>query len=66
MKSLEDLRKMTKEELEAEVMLLRKEQFKLRLQKANGELDKTHNVKNIRRTIARIKTIMVEKADSDE
>lgn len=63
MKSLEDLRKMTNEELEAEVMLLRKEQFTLRLKKANGELDKTHNVKNVRRSIARIKTIMVEKAE---
>ena len=66
MKSVENLRKMTKEELEAEVIHLRKEQFKLRLQKANGELDKTHNVKNIRRTVARIKTIIVEKAECDE
>lgn len=63
MKSLEDLRKMTKKDLEAEVIFLRKEQFKLRLKKANGELDKTHKVKNLRRSIARIKTIMVEKAE---
>lgn len=63
MKSLEDLRKMTKKDLEAEVFFLRKEQFKLRLKRANGELDKTHKVKSLRRSIARIKTIMVEKAE---
>ena len=63
MKSLEDLRKMTKKELESEVIFLRKEQFKMRLKRANGELDKTHKVKDLRRTIARIKTIMAEKAE---
>lgn len=62
MKTLEDLRKMTVEELQAEVMLLRKDQFNLRLKRASAVLDKTHTVKMVRRAIARVKTIMVEKA----
>ncbi len=66
MKNVEDLRKMTKAELEAEILELRKQQFKLRLQKANAELAKTHVIKLVRRTIARIKTILSEKAKNEE
>lgn len=66
MKNIEDLRKMTKEELESEILNLRKQQFKLRLQKANSELSKTHVIKLARRTIARIKTILSEKAKNED
>lgn len=66
MKSNAELRKLTIDELQAEVLSLRREQFALRLKKANGELDKTHVVKMVRRAIARIKTIIVEKADHNE
>lgn len=66
MKSVEDLRKMTKHELENEILELRKQQFKLRLQKANSELGKTHVVKLVRRNIARIKTILGEKAKNED
>ncbi|MDF1757711.1 MAG: 50S ribosomal protein L29 [Legionellaceae bacterium] len=65
MKSVEDLRKMTVDELQAEIMVLRKDQFNLRLRKANGALDKTHVVGLVRKAIARVKTIMVEKAKQD-
>ncbi|OGV34628.1 MAG: 50S ribosomal protein L29 [Legionellales bacterium RIFCSPHIGHO2_12_FULL_35_11] len=63
MKTLEELRKMSIDELQAEVIVLRKNQFNLRLKKANGALDKTHVVGQVRKAIARVKTIIVEKAD---
>ena len=66
MKNIEDLRQMSKNELEAEILELRKQQFKLRLQKANSELSKTHVIKLVRRTIARIKTILSEKAKNED
>lgn len=65
MKNIKELRQMTKEELEAEVLNLRKQQFKLRLQKANSDLSKTHIIKLVRRTIARVKTILSEKAKNE-
>ena len=65
MKNTTDLRKLTKEELHAEILSLRMEQFNLRMKKANGVLDKTHVVSLVRRAIARVKTIMTEKAGSD-
>jgi len=61
MKDNHELRQMTVEELEAEILSLRKDQFGIRLKKASGSLDKTHVVKNIRRAIARVKTIMTER-----
>lgn len=63
MKKNDELRKLTIDELNSELLDLRKDQFKQRMQKANGTLDKLHVVKNTRRTIARIKTIMTEKVD---
>ena len=62
MKDAIELKKMTKDELLTELLSLRKEQFNLRMKKANGSLDKTHVVTQVRRAIARIKTIMTEKA----
>jgi large subunit ribosomal protein L29 len=62
MKNSNELREMTVEELQAELLVLRKEQFNLRMKKANGTLDKMHTVTRVRKTIARLKTIMTEKA----
>lgn len=62
MKDAIELKKMTKDDLLKELLSLRKEQFNLRMKKANGSLDKTHVVTQVRRAIARIKTIMTEKA----
>lgn len=62
MKNASELKNMTVEELQDELLSMRKEAFNLRLKKASGALDKTHLVKQVRRTIARIKTIMTEKA----
>ena len=58
---ISEIKQKTREELEESLLLLRKEQFNLRMKKANGALDKTHIVKKLRRAIARIKTVMTEK-----
>lgn len=65
MKDINELRSLTAEELQVELLSLRKDQFNLRMKKANGTLDKTHVVLQVRRAIARVKTIMTEKAGSN-
>ena len=57
-----DVRVMTQDQLTDELTKLKKEQFNLRFQKATGQLEKTARVKEIRRDIARIKTIAAEKS----
>jgi large subunit ribosomal protein L29 len=62
MKDIKDFKQMTIAELQAELLTLRKDQFTLRMKKANGSLDKTHLVKLVRKAIAKVKTMMTEKA----
>jgi len=50
------------EELNAELLGLLREQFNLRMQAATGQLAQTHLLKLVRRDIARVKTILTEKA----
>ncbi|TWG98425.1 large subunit ribosomal protein L29 [Mesorhizobium sp. J18] len=57
-----DVRSMTQDQLSDELAKLKKEQFNLRFQKATGQLEKTARVKQVRRDIARIKTIAAEKS----
>ena len=52
-----DVRAMTLDQLDDEVLKLKKEQFNLRFQAASGQLENTARVRQIRRDIARIKTI---------
>ncbi|AHE65977.1 50S ribosomal protein L29 [Legionella oakridgensis] len=66
MKDNNELRKMTIDELQNELLSLRKQQFNMRLKKASGTLDKTHLVRQVRRAIAKIKTIMTEKAGNSD
>lgn len=61
MKDNKELRSLTPDDLQAELLSLRKDQFNLRMKKANGALDKTHLVTKVRKAIARVKTIMTEK-----
>ena len=56
-----DVRAKTLDELRGELEGLKKEQFNLRFQKATGQLANTARVRQIRRDIARIQTIMREK-----
>ena len=56
-----DLRAMTIDELDDELLKLKKEQFNLRFQKATGQLENTSRVRQVRRDIARIKTVAQQK-----
>jgi large subunit ribosomal protein L29 len=56
----EDWRGKTPDELGTELVKLKKESFNLRFQRANGQLEKTARVREVRRTIARIETILTE------
>ena len=56
-----DLKVKTNDELKEQIKLLRKEQFNLRFQKANGQLENTARVRKVRRDIARTKSIILEK-----
>ena len=58
----EDIRTKTQDQLSDDLAALKKEQFNLRFQKATGQLEKTARVRQVRRDIARIKTIAAEKA----
>jgi large subunit ribosomal protein L29 len=62
MKTINELRDLTVDELNAELLVLRKEQFNLRMKKANGSLEKTHLFRLVRRSVARIKTLLTKKA----
>lgn len=56
-----ELREKTTPELKQEILELSRERFNLRMQKSMGEAPASHQLKKIRRTIARIKTIIVER-----
>jgi large subunit ribosomal protein L29 len=56
-----DLRAMTVDQLDDEALKLKKERFNLRFQRATGQLENTARVRQVRRDIARIKTILALK-----
>lgn len=58
----QELNEKSVEELNAELLAQAKEQFKLRMQKTTGQLNQTHLLKQSRRNIARIKTVLGQKA----
>ena len=66
MKKISELREMTLEQLNSELLDLRKEQFNMRLKKASGLLEKTHVIAIIRKSIAQVKTLMTEKVGSSD
>ena len=53
-----DVRAKTEDELKDNLAQLRKEQFNLRFQRASGQLENTARVRQVRRDIARIKTVL--------
>ncbi|HFD79817.1 MAG TPA: 50S ribosomal protein L29 [Gammaproteobacteria bacterium] len=61
-----ELRQKTAEELKQELDGLLREQFNLRMQKGTGQLSRPDQVKKVRRNIARVKTILNEKARAGE
>lgn len=56
-----DLRAKSVEELEGELLNVRKQQFEYRMQHATGQMGQSHLLKQVRKDIARIKTILTEK-----
>ena len=56
-----DLQRMSADQIQDELLSLKKEQFNLRFQAATGQVEKTHRVNEVRRDIARIKTVLRSK-----
>ena len=61
-----NLRVMTEDQLNDEVLKLKKEQFNLRFQRATGQLENTSRVRVVRRDIARAKTLAAAKQKTTE
>jgi large subunit ribosomal protein L29 len=59
---IEDARAKNDGELGSELMALKKEQLNLRFQRATGQLENTARVRSVRRDVARIKTILAQRA----
>jgi large subunit ribosomal protein L29 len=58
---IEDVRGFTPDQLTDSLLQLKKEQFNLRFQAATGQVEKTHRSNEVRKSIARIKTVMRQK-----
>ena len=56
-----DVRQMSADQLEDEILKLKKEQFNLRFQRATGQLENTSRVRAVRRNIAQLKTVAAQK-----
>lgn len=61
-----DVRDLSDDELSSKLLELKREQFNLRFQKVSGQLEKTARVREVRRDIARIKTIQAERHNAAE
>lgn len=57
-----DIRVMTRDQVKDEILKLKKEQFNLRFQKATGQVENTARIRQIRRDIARLKTVQSQQA----
>ena len=58
---LSDMKAMTPDQLQDELLSLKKEQFNLRFQRATGQLENTSRVKEVRKDIARVRTFQRHK-----
>ena len=61
-----DIRAMSLDQMDDEVLKLKKERFNLRFQKATGQLENTARVRQVRRDVARLKTIAAQKRGGAE
>ena len=62
MANIEDIRAKTDDQLSADMTELKREQFNLRFQSATNQLERPARIKEVRREIARIKTLQGERA----
>jgi large subunit ribosomal protein L29 len=60
---VKEIKEMTMEELDQQLEDIKKEQFNLQLQHVSGQLENPARVKDLRRTVARIKTIQNQKVE---
>lgn len=60
-----DVRAMSADQMKDKLLELKKEQFNLRFQSATGQLEKTARIREVRRDIARLKTIMTQTKTAD-
>jgi len=63
---VDDVRAMTPDQMNDEILKLKKERFNLRFQRATGQLEKTARIREVRRDIARIKTVAAQKRAADK
>ena len=62
----EEFRVMTADQLDEQLVKLKKEQFNLRFQRASGQLENTSRVREVRRDIARLKTVQTQKRNGQD
>jgi large subunit ribosomal protein L29 len=62
----QEIRHMTLDELDDQLAKLKKEQFNLRFQRASGQLENTARVREVRRDIARVKTVRAQKHETTQ
>lgn len=58
--SLKELKEKDVTALREELLALRQAQLKLQMQKASGELEQTHQIRQVRRDVARVKTLLAQ------
>ena len=61
-----DARAKTQDQLNDDLASLKKEQFNLRFQKATGQLEKTARIREVRRDVARVKTVAAQKRAAEK
>ncbi len=66
MAAIDDLKQASDDQLQQQLTDLKREQFNLRFQKATGQLEKTSRIRQVRRNIARVKTIAAQKRAADQ
>ena len=64
MAAIDDLKVKTDDQLQQQLLELKREQFNLRFQSATNQLEKPSRVREVRRTIARIKTLQAKRASA--
>ena len=65
MPAIDDLKQKTDDQLQTQLLELKREQFNLRFQAATNQLEKPSRVREVRRTIARIQTLQNERARAE-
>ena len=62
MPAIDDLKQQSDDQLQQQLLELKREQFNLRFQSATNQLEKPSRVRDVRRTIARIKTLQTQRS----